>query len=544
MTAATLNMKTQRLAVASAVFLMAFYWGILLFCNLGYVFGFSVSVVTLFLAIGLALIVLVKISKNFLAFINAICLSLAIFAFAVLVSTYSIDLTWDGWAYHEPATIFLANGWNPNDMNALYSAVTTMNRDVGSYLGEYPNMIWIEAYPKGAWEIASAFLKSGFSIDASKMFGIIASIVATMLVFEFCKLCGYSLVKTIFISPLLVYSPVVISQLTTYYVDGLLGSLFAILVFGALNYCKSNYLVNLLFVLFAGTMLVTLKFTGLIYFFVLCFPIGFYIYRLSGGKFLFFFSVLIFAVVILFAWSPYVTNYQNHGYFFYPFDIVNVMDGQMSPVFLENNRFTKILLSMFSGNNPSIKDPCFLCGYSWTDFELLGQVQDLHVNAFGPFFGAMLFLAILRCFFVKKSAFRSPVFVILCATLISVVINPEMWWARYVPQLWLVPFLMLFLPVVHSIKLLDILLVSLPLITSLIVFGYRTYSAVNNYREYSMVGHVLNEKKVYVRFDDGLASNFLPSVILRSSKLNIDIIGSKTSCSVISGFFLIKLCAD
>jgi hypothetical protein len=65
---------------------------------------------------------------------------------------------------------------------------------------------------------------------------------------------------------------------------------------------------------------------------------------------------------------------------------------------------------------------------------------DVRIGGFGPLFGGIVLL-MLAALIIGG---RGPTWeggVLIFLLFICTVINPEMWWARYVPGLWLVPVL-------------------------------------------------------------------------------------------------------
>jgi hypothetical protein len=67
------------------------------------------------------------------------------------------------------------------------------------------------------------------------------------------------------------------------------------------------------------------------------------------------------------------------------------------------------------------------------------------IGGFGVWFSAILIFSIL--FFIlglvheKRKQVTRPFIFLLLSILLSVFINPACWWARYVPQFWLIPFI-------------------------------------------------------------------------------------------------------
>jgi hypothetical protein len=119
------------------------------------------------------------------------------------------------------------------------------------------------------------------------------------------------------------------------------------------------------------------------------------------------------------------------------------------------NRFEKFLISdnarsydqSADGNNLNtiIKIP-----FTVNKQELLSANNPaLKVAGFGPFFGGagLISIIILSAILIRnfrRSTVRSAIWIILVLSL-SIFLNPESWWARFTPQIWLLPVVVLLL---------------------------------------------------------------------------------------------------
>lgn len=71
-----------------------------------------------------------------------------------IISSFVIDSSWDGMAYHQEAVLQLHLGWNP-----IYQTLP-----VG-----VENSVWIENYPKMTWIFSNVMLDIYKSIEAGKV---------------------------------------------------------------------------------------------------------------------------------------------------------------------------------------------------------------------------------------------------------------------------------------------------------------------------------------------------------------------------------------
>lgn len=353
--------------------------------------------------------------------------------------------TYDGQTYHWQTFISLMAGWNP---------LRTLLPD------SVPNAIFINHYPKGQ-EIFAAAANSFFGFDEM---GKAATpiLAAAAFCYSYALLRRYRSPKqSALLAFLLVANPIIWCQLFTYMPDGLLACSLLLLAGGLFNGYhgrKSGVWMSL----FAASILVSLKFTGLVYAVALFGLAGiFYLWRAWGvNKSVFAFAstsvlILLFATFFISA-NPYATNLARGHHLFHPLmgkESVNIMVGTNAPPSFEHkNRVEKLGLSLFarSGNvhgaavapEPVPKIPFTFHPKEWTVFK----APSVLYGGFGPLFSGILLIAVALAFFIFICNRQSgkQLFVFTAATLLVVLINPESWLARYVPHLWLVPLGVLF----------------------------------------------------------------------------------------------------
>ncbi|MCP4154681.1 MAG: hypothetical protein GY757_43560, partial [bacterium] len=199
-----------------------------------------------------------------------------------------------------------------------------------------------------------------------------------------------------------------------------------------------------------------IKFTGLVYGgIILGLTAIIYYFRYKEIHFrLIGYAALIFlAAVVLVGYQPYVINIAHHGNPFYPVigkgaqevtGNTNIEIGQAPEDFIEKDRFTKLFYSLFSHSDyrrnrmPVLKRP-----FSLLDGEIYSfYSEDVRFGGFGPFFGSILVIMLAGIAAVARKGPRllKPAVIAYALILLPVLINPEAWWARLAPQLWLLPF--------------------------------------------------------------------------------------------------------
>lgn len=363
------------------------------------------------------------------------------------------DVSYDGQAYHQETLIQLKNGWNPY-FDLLPSTVN--------------QALYINHYSKGA-EISEAVIYLFFhKIESGKAMNIMLLFAAFSLTFSLLlQLVKLPLFKTILISLLVSLNPIVVNQLLSYYVDGQLGSLLQCLLVSSVFIII--YPNRYSFLLFAFTLivLVNTKFTSAVYavIFVSCFIAWIFFNR----KHLLFKTIGVSAVsgimgIALVGFNPYVTNLHGFGHPFYPVmgkTKADILTYNFPLTFRDKSTFEKFYLSLFShtGNPTSTngKEVQLKIPFTFTKEDIISASKiDARIAGFGPFFSGILLSAVftlgILLFFsginrlTKSALFLTGVF------LVSSLINPESWWARYIPQLWYIPIIVLLISELTPIK--------------------------------------------------------------------------------------------
>ena len=375
--------------------------------------------------------------------------TLALGILAILASLIVHDTSMDGQHYHFQAFYALAEGWNPIHGNAPPPVI-----------GD-PITLWAIHYPRAGWLFSANLLSAGFPLAAAKSLNFLALFASAALIGGMAFRMGFSRLMAILLAAVAILNPVVLSQLFTSMNDGLFGHcmiVFAISVAGWIHYGDRR----LLLVGIAAMMLaLNLKFSAIPIFVMLCAAAcaGAFIARgqqtaiLTGAALL----SSAFVAIILLGWSPYMQNYLEHGHVFHPImgeQAVNIMTGEgpaldnTPDVLTDKSGVERFFFSLFSETHsgfytlPELKFPFTI---SPAELRASGGV-DIRLGGFGPFFSGILILAVIGVLaLVMRPARRNPATVglLFAATvfIVSVLIMPQNWWARYVPQFWFVPAL-------------------------------------------------------------------------------------------------------
>ena len=289
------------------------------------------------------------------------------------------------------------------------------------------------------------------------------------------------------------------TQATSFYIDGQLGSL--VLIICALGYLlfKRYHIWTMLALCSALMLLAQIKFTALVYAVLLggaLLVLFFFCDRQKRWKtVLAWLAASLVLTVVVVGYNPYVTNTLAKGHPFYPLagkGAVDIMTSNSPHDFKDINSLSKLGISLLaqSENIATPKETTLKWPFTFSEQELkVFLAPDVRVAGFGPWFGGavlLTFLIVLALLLGQDRRKALPFFVASIILLITVLINPESWWARYVPQLWLIPLLVTLagwdaqagLTRYGSRILLAVMLVNMLLVGSAHTLGQRSINAM------------------------------------------------------------------
>jgi hypothetical protein len=197
---------------------------------------------------------------------------------------------------------------------------------------------------------------------------------------------------------------------------------------------------------------VNIKFTALAYIPALGLPVMLYLFlakkRQSLGLIALSLGMGLIAGSLFVGFNPYVTNAVRNGNPLYPLagpGAVDIMTANSPANFHNMNRFEKLFVSVFSEteNVHGSQSSHWKWPFTVSKEEPGGTWLDTRIAGFGPLFGGAVLLSLILLATAwapdkkKTLAFTGLGLLIVCSALV----NPEAWWARYAPQLWLLPVL-------------------------------------------------------------------------------------------------------
>ncbi|MFZ1682651.1 MAG: hypothetical protein WAU88_00840 [Candidatus Zixiibacteriota bacterium] len=373
-----------------------------------------------------------------------------------LVSAHFFDYSWDGRYYHQEGVIQLCQGYNP-----FYQQLDETMVNGG---------LWINHYPKASEIVSASLYAVSGNIELGKVQNLLFLfsnlMVGYWLVVSYLK---FSRIKSLIFSLLMAANPVVLTQVLTYYVDGQMYSLMLattfLLVLLLVDRAWSWYLVLAPLIFYSASI----KFTAAVYLamMLLAFCAAPLIIKPARhvARNLIMSGLLFVIAIVVIGYNPYVSNTIVNGHPLYPvygMNNVDIITDQSPAEFSGLNRFSKAFRSYFgetdnilasSGDRIRFKLPLT---FSREEIKRLDDF-DLRVAGFGPLFsgfaliagalyGLFAFMYFASGGVAPGTKFRLrdyPLEVLAGCFLLSALLMPEFWWARYAPQIWLIPILLL-----------------------------------------------------------------------------------------------------
>lgn len=432
--------------LAVSIGVIIFLFGICSLSYLGFLFHFSINQLYIWLSLSAMIFFLYKFNKfHFLSFkevVVEILILLLVFSISAILSYYFLDNSWDGRAYHQEAIILLANGWNP-----ICPPPDAFNPS-----------IWVEHYPKCAEILSANFALFFNNIEAGKTVNYLFAYSTFFLCFfTFNKFKFSKIRNNILLSALIIFNPISLGQIKTFYVDILIYYLFVdILFFIILK--EKDFIGNKSFVFLLPqliSMLCSIKLGGIFYSIIIL--LNYILYLLIQKNFKTFKHVISIiltsiALILVFGINPYFTNIKQGLNPFYPLagrDKIDIMTFNSPKSFQNKNSLYKLFISTFSNTknisytsdrNPKLKTP----------FSIINQAgkygTDMRIGGFGYFWSGILLLLLPFVILNKNEISENNKIYYFTIILLwsSVLLNPESWWARYVPQFWLIPIFIIF----------------------------------------------------------------------------------------------------
>ena len=374
---------------------------------------------------------------------------LTVVALALFLAASFFDMSWDGLWYHQTAVYQMAHGWNP-----LHDPLHVFTPHLQDSLRHYT---------KGPWYVALALFETTHHIEWAKagtwmaLAAMFFAVLAVCLDFEMRRRTA------IVVAALVSLNPVVVCELASYLVDGLMISFLACFV--AALFCwfrRPSWLIR--WVLMASAILcINAKLTGLVYLCFFCAAGGLYVLLNRRDLLLRYASLQLVCILlgtVLFGFNPYVTNTVYRGNPFYPWLGSAAYPGynqkgkdpndlyETPKNLVGRDRLFRLAYGIFGrpgaqpyfeGANARLMWPLDV---RWKDVTIF-RYHETRVSGFGPLFsGAFLIgLCLMGIAMVRPGIPREIVILLAGAIVASLLVSVHTWWARYGPQLWWLPLI-------------------------------------------------------------------------------------------------------
>ncbi len=424
--------------------LLAFMFFMLLLSGIGFGVGIALSPAHFWLSVAGTVAFAFTTTKRYCKqsiwkyFIGIVSIAVLLFYCFMLLSGLFYDISYDGQVYHQEAVIQLANHWNP------FQQYLTREQSQSAML--------LNHYAKGPWLYEAVLYTVTGQIEQSKAFNFLVMAAACLLAYSAIKGSSrFNTKQALFFSLLLALNPVSIYQALSFYIDGQLASLLLCLF--ALSYTMAvncDRLVLLGIIMSVG-LLVNVKFTGIVYAVACIGLLGGWLWLLKKkqacrelGKTA---VIGLFLGICVIGYNPYITNSIFYGHPFYPLygagsKSMDIMTSNSPKGFLQLNAVQKLYVANFSmsTNQFDLEEPKLKIPFSVSAQELKPFVYgaDIRIGGFGPWFSGMAVIGgtilLLFIFWRKNVSYGIG---LVASIMITALINPEAWWARYVPQIWL-----------------------------------------------------------------------------------------------------------
>ena len=445
------------------------------------------------LSIVLSIITLYYFNKlkkiSFKQTIISVILALFLILISLLIASFFWDFSWDGQWYHQSAIYNISEGWNP-----LKEPIRKFNKN---------NDLSILHFPKGSWYFAASTYSAFGVFEAGKALNFIVLFALALFSYDVLRKFNLNKFNSILVTLLLVFNPVIWSEIATYMVDQLLCLYLTIYVLALFSLIKKYSFYHLLIGSMAVIGLVNVKFTGGVFIFIFS-SFGFlYILFKKRNLIVKYIKIHIVSAVLallIFGFNPYVCNFTERGNPLYPILGSEEYPGRLEQGFDGNEKHEtpknmqkkafpiRFFYAHFGtpSNAPyhpqkdaELAVPFVSTFTSWNAYRF----HETRIAGFGPFFSGLLILSLIYLLYYIKvnRKVRLLVFCIYGAIISSLLISKHFWWARFAPQIWFLLIVPLILGILSKKnKKLNYSLIFATIINAVIVIYIHTSWEITN----------------------------------------------------------------
>ena len=424
-----MNLKTKKYFLNLSIFILIFLFSIFALSNFGFILNLSINPFYILISFVFSVFYLFKTEK----FISKFLVVLFLFLISFIAANSLIDTSFDGRCYHFTLENLFKLGYNP-----FYGNIKTFANQNDIYY----NLLFASSYPNALEVIRANFYLIFQNMESSKIANYLLAFAGFFYSFYFF-LNKLNKIKSFILSSCVLLCVISVCQLSTKMADFCLYYLFLFQLFSILLINKKKNVKTNVFVLIMSSVLsIATKYTGLLNS-VIVFLVWLIFKRnkdvIKVGAIVGFLSVILCA-------QPYLTNMIKFKNPFYPsigYNKLDFMTKQNPKEFKNKPYLYKFLRSMFSAtsdarmNNPQTPKLYYKVPFT-PKYDMPYGAEEMRINGFGHLFSGIFILSIFLTLIqvVKKKGLFA-----ISAILISVLLNPICWWARFVPQLHLLPII-------------------------------------------------------------------------------------------------------
>ncbi|MDR3111427.1 MAG: hypothetical protein LBU65_17285, partial [Planctomycetaceae bacterium] len=381
-----------------------------------------------------------------------------LFSFIIVCSgtaaSFFMEQVWDGLTYHKPATIEMKNGWNPVwcfNPSRLHS---------GKPVNDPWNDQWIRHYSKADWIINAVFYAFSGNLDLGHLTRVLYLLVAMVITFISLKtLFNLSNLNCFLFSLITTLEPNVLSQMFCGYLDGALGNCLSILFFSWAAYLKNSDKRFLPFVIVSIVIATNLKFTGVVYaaVFLIVSTASYYIadWWNKGRVDHFLTRPLVTATILalIVGINPYLHNLARHHHPFFPLMVTKKKDRRQDDFMRDRalynnmkgaNRFQQfafsylVLKNEMSAWSPNPEPSMYKVPrtFTLTPTRLFKNLSHSDIGL-GDLFIIPMWFSLFALPFIRGKY----IWIFIIAVWASILVQPYIWFPRYIPHLWLIPII-------------------------------------------------------------------------------------------------------
>ncbi len=468
------NFSIKSLAISFSLLIGIFT--IFILSTVGFLFHLKINIFYPLISLLVSLVSIFAIEKHYNLALKDIMFSYLIFFIAIIISLFfgyhTVDYSGDGAVYHQETIILLKQGYNP-----VYDNVSKFAE---SFFKTHTfGTIWTENYQKFAEIVQANIFALTNNIESSKMLNLICAFALFCYSFYvlsagFLKNASRNIYAGI-ISFLIVFNPVIMAQIMTFYIDGFVYIFFMFILLGIISIetNKETNKLSWIIILLSAVCLINIKFGGILYLVASMTVYAIYLlFKKSKDKIKTLGVVFIITILLglISGINPYFTNVWQGRNPFYPLagkDKIDIITANTPHSFYNKCPMYKFLASTFSradnlimssDKRHQLKIPFSM--YK-SEFGIL-RATDTRVCGFGVLWSGIILLALFLAMGIKTdkeklslTAFikinfenkedRNIAFLTFSILFVLLFLNPYAWWARYCPHLWAIPiFVMLY----------------------------------------------------------------------------------------------------